>query len=89
MNEAAIHALARRAGIDAEWTDYANKPHRVATESLVRILEALGLPCRTRDEIAHSETMLAPAAPPPLVTATVGETIRASGTPVCRPATSN
>jgi hypothetical protein len=38
MNEAAIHALARRAGIDAEWTDYADKPHRVTTESLVRIL---------------------------------------------------
>jgi 4-alpha-glucanotransferase len=75
MNEAAIHALARRAGIDAEWTDYADKPHRVATESLVRILEALGLPCRTRDEIAHSETMLAPAAPPALVTAKAGEAI--------------
>ncbi|HEX3936485.1 MAG TPA: 4-alpha-glucanotransferase [Xanthobacteraceae bacterium] len=76
MNEAAIHALARRAGIDAEWTDYADKPHRVTTESLVRILEALGLPCRTRDEIAHSETTLAPAALPPLVTAKLGETIR-------------
>jgi 4-alpha-glucanotransferase len=76
MNEAAIHALARRAGIDAEWTDYADKPHRVATDSLVRILEALGLPCRTHDDIAHSETMLAPAAPPPLLTARLGEPIR-------------
>lgn len=76
MNETAIHALARRAGIDPEWTDYANKPHRVASESLVRILEALGLPCGTRDDIAHSETLLAPAAPAPLVTAKVGETIR-------------
>lgn len=75
MNEAAIHALARRAGIDAEWSDYADKPHRVATESLIRILEALGLPCRSHDEIAHSETMLAPAAPPPLVTAKAGEAI--------------
>jgi 4-alpha-glucanotransferase len=78
MNDAAIHALARRAGIDAEWTDYANKPHRVATESLVRILEALGLPCRTAGDVAHSETLLTPASPPPLVTAVAGETIRLS-----------
>lgn len=75
MNEAAIHALARRAGIAVEWTDYANKPHRVATESLVRILEALGLSCRIPADVAHSEALLAPAAPPPLVTATVGKPI--------------
>ncbi|MGB7036890.1 MAG: 4-alpha-glucanotransferase [Xanthobacteraceae bacterium] len=75
MNEAAIHALARRVGIDAEWTDYANKPHQVATQSLARILEALGLPCRTPDEIAQSETILAPGRQPPLLTAKVGEPI--------------
>jgi len=75
MSEAAIQALARRAGLAAEWTDYANRPHRVATESLARILEALGLPCRTPDDIKASETMLAPRGLPALITATVDEAI--------------
>ena len=78
MNEAAILGLARRAGIDAEWIDYAGKPQRVATESLVRILEALGLPCRAAGDVAHGESLLARAPPPPLVTATVGEAVTLS-----------
>jgi hypothetical protein len=47
MNDTAVHALARRAGIAVEWRDYANKQHRVPTDNLRRIVAALQLPCDT------------------------------------------
>jgi 4-alpha-glucanotransferase len=73
MNETAIHALARRAGIAVEWDDYAGKPHIVSIESIRRILAALGLPCDTADELSHSAQSLKNHGAPPLVTATVGQ----------------
>jgi 4-alpha-glucanotransferase len=75
MNEAAIHALARHAGVAIEWRDYANKPQRVSTEALARILTALGLPCGAADELSHSRHILGTLGLPPLITATAGEPI--------------
>jgi 4-alpha-glucanotransferase len=75
MNEAAVHALARHAGVAIEWRDYANKPQHVSTEAVARILTALGLPCGTADELSHSRHILEAAALPPLITATAGEPI--------------
>lgn len=72
MNDAAVHTLARRAGVAVEWRDYANKPHRVALDALQRILAALGLPCATAQDIAQSERQLDEVRPAPLVTAIAG-----------------
>ena len=58
MNEAAVHALARRAGIAVEWSDYAEQAAVAYRPSLRRILAALGLPCDTPDELAHSQRAL-------------------------------
>lgn len=85
MNDTAISALANQAGIAAQWTDYANKPQRVTVESLARILEALGLPCRTEGDIAHSRQVLSTSAAPPLVTGTINGTIRIPPLPKAKP----
>ena len=73
MNDAAVHALARRAGIAVEWRDYANKQHRVPTDNLRRILAALQLPCDTAADLAHSRRQLETPRLPPLVTATAAQ----------------
>jgi 4-alpha-glucanotransferase len=75
MSDAAIHALARSAGIAVAWRDHANKPHRVTTEALQHILAALGLPCGNADEAAESRHALETAGLPPLITATVDQPI--------------
>jgi 4-alpha-glucanotransferase len=61
MNDEAILQRARAAGISVDWTDASNRPQRVSTRSLQRVLDALNpgpLP-----------------KVPPLLTATVGEPI--------------
>lgn len=75
MNDEAVKTLAHRAGIAIEWRDYADKPHRVSSESLRRILSAMDLPCDTADDLAGSERQLELTRLPPLITATVGTPI--------------
>lgn len=75
MNDAAVYDLARHAGVAVEWTDYAGKPHRVPLDALRRILAALGLPCDTADDLAHSRHNLDQPVLPTLITATAGEVI--------------
>ena len=41
MNEEAVLARARTAGVAVDWTDAMGRPQRVRTESLRRLLEAL------------------------------------------------
>ncbi len=55
MDEA-VRALSDEVGIAVDWTDAAGAPHRVGIDSLRAILAALGFPCRTPDELAHSRT---------------------------------
>lgn len=62
MNEEAVLARARAAGIAVDWTDSMGRPQRVRTEALRRLLEAL-------DGIDE------PAGVPPLVTARLGRPI--------------
>ncbi len=73
MNEASVRALARRAGVESDWTDAAGRPQRVAVEHLVRFLEALGFPCATSAQERDSRDRLlaheCSGHPPPLVTA--------------------
>lgn len=75
MNDSAVQDLARRAGVAVEWTDYAGKPHTVPLDAARRILAALGLPCDSADELAHSERTLSARWLPPLITATAGKPI--------------
>ena len=75
MSDAAIRQLAQRAGITEQWLDYTKKPRRVSLDTIRRILTALGLPCATADDLAHSRHLLDSARPPPLITATVGQPI--------------
>lgn len=79
MNETAIYALARHAGIAVEWNDFAGAPHTVPIKSIRRILAALGLPCDTTDELSHSTQSLKRSSAPPLVTVTVGQPIELPG----------
>jgi 4-alpha-glucanotransferase len=74
MNDAAIRQLAEQAGVAVDWIDAADRAQRVPAASLVRILAALGFPCRTEGEQQESLRRLqAGRANPPLVTATVGK----------------
>lgn len=69
----AIERLAARAGFEVQWEDAHGQRHRVPHDTLAALLDALGLPCRTRREAAASVAMLdeEQAAPtlPPLITA--------------------
>jgi len=78
MSDAAVRKLARRAGIAAQWTDYAGRRHRVPLDTLRRILAALGLPSDSAADRSHSAHALAQAPTPPLLTVTLG-------TPTCLP----
>jgi len=75
MSDAAVRELARRAGIAEQWVDHANKSRRVPLDTIRRILAALGLPCATAADLAHSRHFLDEARTPPLMTATVGQPI--------------
>ncbi len=81
MNEDdALRALAREAGIAVEWRNYADEPRIVAPDALRAVLNALDLPCDSKDAIADSRARLTPKAEleglAPLVTAIAGAPIR-------------
>jgi 4-alpha-glucanotransferase len=78
MTDDAVYNLARRAGVAVDWRDYANQPHRVSLDTLRHVLSALGLPCQTADDLAHSSRNLDERALPPLVTATLGQPVHLS-----------
>jgi 4-alpha-glucanotransferase len=75
MNDSAIRDLARRAGLAVTWRDYANNKHRVSIGSLRELLAALGFPCASPSDVAHSLYRCRRLDAPPLKTATVGEPI--------------
>src|SRR5581483_11604421 len=54
----ALRALAHDAGIAVDWVDAADRPQRVAVGALRRILDALGYPNASRDDIAESRKRL-------------------------------
>ena len=73
MNDAAVRALARHAGIAVQWTDYTGVQRRVSLETIRRVLATLGLPCGNADDLSHSRHLLGATQTPPLVTATSGK----------------
>ena len=80
MSDEALRDLARRAGIEVEWQDYAGHPRVVAPDVLRAILAAVGLPAETRSQAASSRRLVARHTAledlPPLVTATAGRPTR-------------
>jgi 4-alpha-glucanotransferase len=80
MSDEALRDLARRAGIEVEWQDYAGQPRIVSPDVLRAILAALGLPADTRSQAANSRRLVARRTAlddlPPLVTATAGRPTR-------------
>ena len=66
MNEEAVLARARSAGVAVDWTDATGRPQRVRTETLRRLIEALN-------------GVDAPLGVPPLVTARLGRPIAIAG----------
>jgi 4-alpha-glucanotransferase len=73
VNEEAVLARARSAGIAVDWTDAMGLPQRVRTESLRRLLEAL-------------DGIDAPIGTPPLLTARLGRPIAVPGIDADHPA---
>ncbi len=59
MNDEALRDLARRAGISVEWKDHAGRLQIVASDVLLRILDALGLPSSTRGDMVASRRQVA------------------------------
>ena len=51
---AALHRLARMAGLQIDWEDAASKPQRVSDDSLRQVLAALGYPAQAEAQIAAS-----------------------------------
>ena len=54
MSDDVIRDLAHRAGIAVEWQDFAGRPKTVTPDVLRHLLEALGLPCKTRGDLLAS-----------------------------------
>jgi len=80
MNDEVLKDLARRAGIAVEWNDFAGRPKVVAPDVLRGILDALGLPTASRNDLLHSRKLLQRRSTvpmlPPLITATAGRPTR-------------
>lgn len=69
-----IALLARKAGLEIEWTDAAGVAQHVGDDALAALVDALGWPCGTAAERADSAAALtcAAAIPSALVTCTAG-----------------
>ena len=73
MDDAALRAFARQAGMAVQWTDYTGVQRHVSPDTIRRVLAALGLPCGNADDLSHSRHLLGETQTPPLVTATSGK----------------
>lgn len=74
---AEIEALAAKLGIAADWTDAFDAPQRVSTETLERVVTALGFECGDSDAIARSlDRLAAPKPLPPLIIGDAGQALR-------------
>lgn len=53
-----LSALARRCGLQEHWIDAHRQARRVGPEQLRRLLQALGVPCETADDVAAAHAAL-------------------------------
>jgi 4-alpha-glucanotransferase len=81
MSDEPLIALARKAGLDVEWVNYAGEPRIVPADTLRAVLKALGLPAESPRQIAESNARLdeQQRGIPPLLTAWAGETFLTGG----------
>ncbi|APT58243.1 4-alpha-glucanotransferase [Roseomonas gilardii] len=71
-----LHALAEAAGIALQWRDAQGRDQTVAPEAIRAVLEALGLPAASPEQMREArETLAAQATLPPLCTATAGQPV--------------
>jgi 4-alpha-glucanotransferase len=75
MTDAALHKLAKRAGIAVQWRDFAGRPRQVATGTLRAILDAMNLPCVSPNDLEESLRSLEAQETPALLTTTIGRTL--------------
>ncbi|MFV3331228.1 4-alpha-glucanotransferase [Pseudomonas sp. NY15437] len=77
MNDAQLERLASEAGLAIDWIDADNRPQRLSAEVQRNVLEALGFPAQTPEQIRQSLDALERrrAEPPPLITADRGQPI--------------
>ena len=64
MSDNDVRDIARRAGVELKWTDYADKPHDVPLDTVRNILAALRMPCQTKGDIDQSSRILDEAGAP-------------------------
>lgn len=79
MSNEQLEALATEAGLAVDWIDANGKPQRVSPQVLCKVLDGLGYPADTNDEIdASLQHLMAAnnqATPPPLLTVDHGSNI--------------
>lgn len=76
MSRDELHALAEAAGIASQWRDAQGRDQTVAPDAIGAVLEALGLPTGSPEQMREArEHLAAQAALPPLCTATAGQPV--------------
>jgi len=77
MNDAQLERLASEAGLAIDWLDADNRPQRLSADVQRNVLEALGFPAQTPEQIRQSLEALERrrAELPPLITADQGRPI--------------
>lgn len=86
MSDANLERLAREAGLSIEWIDADNRPQRLTTEVQRNVLEALGFPAQSPEQIQQSVELLQQrrAEPAPLITAQQSRPIAVPAAPGSR-----
>ncbi|QRY77864.1 4-alpha-glucanotransferase [Pseudomonas sp. PDNC002] len=86
MSAAQLERLAREAGLLVDWIDADNRPQRLTPEVQRNVLEALGFPAQSPEQIQQSLERLQQrhGETPPLVTADQGQPVRVPAPPGSR-----
>lgn len=81
MSNASLLALASRAGLSAEWSDYRGQPQTVPDEVLTALLAAMGIEAGTEEARLSALTQLELEAvqPPAMIVARQGERVAIAG----------
>ncbi|TLP71604.1 4-alpha-glucanotransferase [Pseudomonas nitroreducens] len=86
MSDAQLERLASEAGLAIDWMDADNRPQRLTPEVQRKVLEALGFPAQSPEQIRQSLEALERrrAEVPPLLTADLGQAVSVPVTPGTR-----
>ncbi|MBD9677806.1 4-alpha-glucanotransferase [Pseudomonas sp. PDM18] len=86
MSDAQLERLASEAGLAIDWMDADNRPQRLTAEVQRSVLEALGFPAQSPEQIRQSleELERRRTEVPPLITADLGQAVSVPVTPGTR-----